>query len=214
MSYFDTSKDFRILMAEKAIVELEKLFNVLKLQKRKEYVRKMKDLYSKVQNLKYSYVAPDGIKALDDFKEIVTSTKKFKEDVRKLDRDAQVIKALYWLEYLESLPELMDRGMISQPYECIKYYRGEIVSIKELDRLWLCGVDCGFKLNIITNSEKFKQGSYAVVAYLPPREFGKYTSEGMFVDLLDGEKGEVSLGEVKNLNLKEVSSIIMDLLKS
>ncbi len=215
----DTPNDFRILLTEKALFELEKLFNAIKLQRRKEYLRKLKALVGDIQNVKYSYLSPKDLLNFDSFKRIVSTAMEIEEEVKKLEKDPITIQSLYWLEYLINLPDLMRRGEISRPFEGIRFFRGEIVSRNKINGLWLCNVDCGFKLNVVTNNDNFKPGEMALIAYLPPRTFGKYLSQGMFVHLSEGEKGEVSIDEVRKViglegsgSLREVDSIIFELI--
>ncbi len=212
--FFDTSKDFRILIAEKAIYELEKLFQAVKLQKRREYLKELKELSSDIQIIKYSYVTPKDIKNHDNFKKIVKKASEMLEVTRGLERDRITIQINYWLEYLARLPEMMDRGVISKIYEAIRFFGGEIVNRREIDNLWLCSVDCSFRMDVITNSKEYKQGKNVVVAYLPPRIFGKHISEGMFTPATVEKKGELSIDEIRKLGpFNEVEAILLDFLK-
>ena len=205
----DTANDYRILLAEKAISNLEKLFNNLKLQKRKEYQKRLKVMLGEIQNIKYSYLSPKNLIEYESFKKLVAEAKEIGGKVRELEKDTHVAQAIYWLEYLTSLPQLILRGKISRPSEAIKFFRGEIVSRNKINGLWLCTVDCGFKLTVITNNENFKPGKTALIALLPPKNFGNYLSEGMFVSFSEGEKGEVE-PEIA----EEVDSMIYELLRS
>ncbi|MBO8183723.1 MAG: RNA-binding protein [Archaeoglobus sp.] len=209
----DTPNDFRILLSEKAISELEKLFNNLKIQKRKEYQRKFRTLAGEMQNVKYSYLSPKDLIEFESFKNIVQNAEKIKREVKDLEKDNFVVQALYWLDYLTSLPKLILKGRISKPSQAIKFYRGEIVSRSKINGLWVCTVDCGFKLNVITNNETFKPGKIALIALLPPRAFRKYLSEGMFVSLSEGERGEVQAEIIPESEVREVDSVILELLK-
>lgn len=83
------------------------------------------------------------------------------------DRDYNTIAANYWLEYMEKLPELMQRGEINKAYEAIRFLAGEINSRSEFDGLWLCIFDYGERLEIVTNKESFKPRKKVVVSYLP-----------------------------------------------
>jgi|Deesub1362B_J571_1020462.scaffolds.fasta_scaffold00875_11 hypothetical protein len=213
MSYFDTSKDFRILIAEQAFSELEKIFNAVKIQRRKDYIRRIRELSSEIQTLKYSYMPLSELEKLESLKKIVESAREIRTDLKKIERDLAVIQASYWLEYLENLPELFKRGELDRAYKAIRYFCGEIVSRTKTDGLWLCTVDCGFRMNIVTNSEKFKPGLFAVIAYLPPRVFGKHISEGMFVQLSEREcRRELSMDEIEVLEAREVEATVFSLI--
>jgi predicted RNA-binding protein with EMAP domain len=109
----------------------------------------------------------------------------------------------------------MKRGEITKAYEAIRFFSGVITNRQSINGLWFCNVDCGFKMNVVTNAEKFKPNDYVVIAYLPPREFKGYVSEGMFVDAKIEKKGELSLDEIRSIadKLGEVESILIELMK-
>jgi hypothetical protein len=211
----DTANDFRILLAERGIKELQKIIPNVKVQRRKELQGDVLRLNSEIQNVKYCYLSPGEIKELDSFKLIVNIAVKLRETLEKAERDFNCLLANYWLEYIEGLPLLMDRGEISRAYEAIRYFSGEILSRTQLNGLWLCVVDCGFRAEVITNSEEFRPKKFAVVSYLPPRRFGNYVSHGMFVDAEIEKRGELSFGEIKSIaeKLGEVESVIVDLIR-
>jgi|Deesub1362B_J571_1020462.scaffolds.fasta_scaffold01374_12 hypothetical protein len=212
--YFDTSKDFRILLAEKGLDELEKLFNSVKIQGRKEYVRKLRVLKSDLQTVKYSYISLKEITELEVLKKIIEVSESILKDLKGVERDFVTISVIYWLEYMTNLPKLLSRGIISQPYQAIRYFCGEIVSRSKIDKLWICTVDCGFKMNVVTNSGRFKQGEFAIIAHLPPRVLEGNVSEGMFLDLsakCKEHKGETEF--IEGVDYGEVNSILVNLLK-
>jgi len=210
----DTASDFRIRLAERAVNELEKALNSVKVQKRKELVSAARNLGSEIQVVKYSYMPPEEIVKLENFRKIVEVSKSIKEVIESAERDFQWKQACYWLDYLISLPDLMWRGEITKAYEAIRYFSGEITSRSEMNGLWLCVVDCGFRMEVVTNSEAFKPGRYAVVSHLPPRQFGKVVSEGMFVDASLDKKGELELEEIRAISasLGEVEAVVLSLI--
>lgn len=210
----DTASDFRIRLAERAVNELEKVLNGVKVQKRKELVSAARNLGSEIQVVKYSYMPPEEIVKLENFRKIVEVSASIKEAIEKAERDFQWKQAYYWLDYLTSLPDLMKRGEIERAYEAIRYFSVEITSRTDMDGLWLCVVDCNFRIEVVTNSEAFKPGRYAVVSYLPPRQFGKVISEGMFVDASLNKKGELELEEIRAIStsLGEVEAVVLSLI--
>ena len=52
------------------------------------------------------------------------------------------------------------------------------------------------------------------MSYLPPRQFGKAVSEGMFVDASLNKKGELGLEEIRSISasLGEVEAVLLSLL--
>ncbi len=196
----DTANDFRIKLAEKGLKELEKLIQNVKVQRRKDLLIKIKEMSSLIQTLKYSYVSPEEIKEFDEFKKLVNEAKSIRKAINSAEKDFNTIQADYWLEYIEGLPKLMDRGEIDSPCLAVRFFIGDIVNRCEIakDKLWLCLLDCGFRLEVVTNSSEFTTGKRAVVVYLPPRKFGDFISRGMFVSLAENEeKGEIDAETIK-----------------
>ncbi len=212
----DTANDIRIKLAEKGIGELEKLIQNVKVQKRKELLNRVRTMSSLLQTVKYSYMPPEELLELDEFKNLVNEARSIRDAISRAERDFNFYQADYWLEYVESLPELISRGEIDSACLAIKFFRGEIASRSEIEKgkLWLCVVDCGFRLEIVTNSPEFTPGKLAVVAYLPPRKFGDVISRGMFVTTLDsGEKGELKPEEIGKVCRGDVEGIVLSLVE-
>jgi predicted RNA-binding protein with EMAP domain len=210
----DTANDFRIKLAEKGLNELERLINAVKVQRRKEIAKEIKSMQSEMQIVKFSYLNSDELLELENFKNIVNKVKEIREILKNAERDFNWKLADYWLKYLIDLPKLMMRGEISKSYEAIRFFSGEIMNRKQIGKLWLCSVDCGFRMDVVTNSDEFKPNTFAVIAYLPPRDFGGYISEGMFVPASLQKKGELELEEIRSIadKLGEVESILIELL--
>ncbi len=212
----DTANDLRIRLAEKGLKELEKLLQNVKVQKRKELVSKVKEMSALLQTLKYSYVDAKTLKEFDEFRKLVSEAKSIRDAIKKAERDFNTISADYWLEYLESLPELMDRGEIDSPCLAIKFFVGKITSRSEIlkGKLWLCLIDCGFRLEVVTNSNEFVVGKKAIVAYLPPKKFGDVISRGMFVSLVDDDlkEGEADIETIEKY-CKNAKAEILSLLQ-
>ncbi len=208
----DTANDFRIRLAERGLGEAERLIHSVKVQRRKEIARKIKGLQSDLQMVKYSYLDPKDITSM--IEPIAKSAEEIREDLKYADRDLNLRIVDYWLEYVVYLPELMKRGIIERAYEAIRYFGGKIVSRKAIDGLWLCTVNCGFRMEVVTNDDSFKPNDSVVVAYLPPKAFGKVISEGMFVPASLEKMGELDLEDIRSIAeaFKEVESIIIELI--
>lgn len=204
-------KDYRILLAEKGIEEIKRLSNSLRIPRRKDFVAKVEEISSKLQVVKYSYMPAEEVAKLEELLQISEIASKLRKEIQQ--SDFQGITADYWLEYMEKLPELMNRGEIKKVYEALRFFSGEVISKRKLERLWLCIVDCGLKLEVVTNSEALTSGK-RVVAYLPPRRFGEIVSRGMFVDAVVDKKGELSIEEIRKVSksLGEVESLLISML--
>lgn len=211
----DTANDFRIKLAEKGVEELEKSLNNVRVQRRKELIKAVSGLKSEVQIVKYSYMPFEELAELESTLKISETAESVLDAVMKAERDFHQLNSKYWLEYLVHLPDLLRRGQIERAYEAIRYFSGEIVSSVQLSySLWLCSFDCGFKMEIVTNSTEFRAGRNAVVSFLPPRQFGEVVSEGMFVSAQLEKRGELDHSEILAIKdrLGEVEAAILSLL--
>ena len=210
----NTPDDVRIKLAEKGIGELESAFQNLRIQRRREYLDRIRGMASMINVIKYSFMPSDSLTELDEFKKLLKEAEFLKESLKFVENGINLKKADYWTDYLLSLPELILRGDEIKTFEAIRYFSGEITSVEPMNGLYLCLVDCGFRLRVVTNSESFTQGRYAVVAYLPPRTFDGTISEGMFVDVSLDKRGELNPEEIKSIGnaLGEVESMIIALI--
>jgi len=212
----DTANDLRIKLAEKAVKELEKLIQNVKIQKRKNVFNRIRTMGSLLQTVKYSYVSPEELKQLEEFKNVVREASSLRELIKSAEKDFNTVQVDYWLEYLEKLPELMERGEIDSPCLAVRFFAGEIVNRSEIEKgkLWFCIVDCGFKLEVVTNCQKFSPGKKAVVVYLPPRKFGNFVSRGTFVTTVDESdlKGELGVEEIKSYCSGDVEAAILNVI--
>lgn len=211
----DTANDFRIRLAEKALDELEKSLNNVRVQRRKDLVRAIAGLKSEVQVVKYSYLPFEELATYESTVKISETAESVLEAVLSAERDFHQLNSRYWLDYLVNLPSLLKRGSIEKAYEAIRYFSGEIVSSVQLsDSLWLCSFDCGFRMDVVTNSKEFSAGKRAVVSYLPPRQFGNVVSEGMFVPAELDRVGELEHSDILSIKdrLGEVEAILLSLL--
>ncbi len=210
----DTANDFRIRLAEKAFKELENSLNNVRLQRRKEMVREISNLRSDLQIIKYSYMPFGDLAEYDSVAKISRTASEFLERVMEAERDFHQLNAKYWLDYLASLPVLFQRGDISRAYEAIKYFSGEIISSVQISQnLWLCSFDCGFKLEVVTNSKDILSMERSTVSFLPPRQFGNIVSEGMFVSAQLDRVGELTHKEILSIkdSLGEVEAVLLNL---
>ncbi len=212
----DTANDFRILMVERGVEELKRIAQNLQIQGRRDFLDALKVMASEIQTIKYCYLPPEEIVQMESFRRIVKIASSLKKRLPE-SKDFSTATADYWLEYFETLPELMNRGEISRAYEAIRFFAGDILSRSDMDGLWLCIFDWGERLEIVTNNEEFRQGKKAVVSYLPPKRFGRIVSRGMFVLADDRikKKGELTLEEIRSIAgyLGEVEAAVISIVK-
>lgn len=75
-------KDYRILLAEKGIEEIQRLSNSLKIPKRKEFLAKIEEIASDLQIVKYSYIPAEEVAKLEELKKISDLASKLRKETQ------------------------------------------------------------------------------------------------------------------------------------
>lgn len=217
---WDTSKDYRILIAIKS---QEIFLNTVQTGSfrgnwnKKAAIDEAKNMNSAFQSLKYSYLEGDKLTNSPDLKELEEHTSKIieflggndwnhkfinastKEDKTKTEEN--IAKIQFFLNSILGLKKRLSYGPINDPIVGIDIRKGEIMSVMKhpnADNLMMCNVNLGKKaLKVITNDQNVKEGNNVGVSLLPPQTFFGEVSEGMFLgidnNILKDVKGE--LGE-------------------
>ncbi|MEM2070074.1 MAG: RNA-binding protein [Archaeoglobaceae archaeon] len=208
----DTANDFRILMAEKGVLELNRLASSLKIPKKQ--LGLLSTLNSEIQAIKYSYLSPQELMELESLRKLVDVSKDIRSTLKIENYTTKL--ASYWLEYLEYLPKLLSRGEIQKAYEAVRYFSCKILSRQKLGSLFLCIVEGDKRLEVVTNSEDLAKRQSIVVSYLPPRKFGEFVSGGMFVDASLKKIGELDFEEIRSIKSKltEVETVLINIVRS
>ena len=211
----DTSKDARILVAEKCVWDLQNLIGNLKNIKKLGII---KDLSAKVMELKYSFgeiedIFPivESIKQMTEklFTDIggknwVKTLKNMKFDKEKIAKIRFCLNILYNLDSRMRLPP--------DPAYAVDIRVGKIESTMKhpnAERLKICNVNVGKVITVITNLEHIREGMKLPVALLPPTKLRGAVSEGMF--LSDKEK-TVKIGELPELSKEELNNVRKEIL--
>ncbi len=218
---WDTSKDYRLKVAEKTIELFIRTVEGANLRGswNKKQVRMIaKDMNPDIQTLFYCYLSPAELVETPQMKKLIESADEIKENLggddyyqkfiaevkgderQKLEFSLANIKFFFNIIY--GLPDRIMLGEIDDPVMGIDIKVGEIVSVSDhpnTDTLKVCNVNLSKKaITVITNDLSVKDNDKVAVSLLPPSEFFGITSEGMFLGAGDGILKDVD-GELGSL---------------
>ncbi|MGZ7135515.1 MAG: tRNA-binding protein [Methanobacterium sp.] len=205
---WDTSKDYRLKVAEKSVDLFLRTLEGANLKGRwnKQYViQNAKDMIPEIQSLYYSYVEPEDLAQMPQINSIKEKAnviiknlggkdwyKHFLELVNKDEKsrlEESISKLRFFLNIILNIDKRLTLGPINDPIVAIDINVGEVVSVgfhPELDKLLVCNVNIKERaITVITNDLDVKESNRVAVAMLPPTSFMGITSEGMFLG--DGE---------------------------
>ncbi|ALM74193.1 tRNA-binding protein [Thermococcus barophilus] len=240
---WDTSKDYRLLTAEKAVELFLKTIEHAKFKGRwdkKKAIKLAKEMIPELQAMRYSYLDPKElidtpqmevlkekaqgiIEALGGeewhHKFLSLADKSEKEKVEEA-----VAKVRFFLNTILNLDKRLALGKINDPVIAVDIKVGEVMSVGKhpnADRLLVCNVNIGDRaITVVTNDLTVKEGNRVAVALLPPANFRGIVSEGMFLGAGDGVLKDVK-GEIGGLPkgipldaLKETRNLVEAFLKS
>lgn len=221
---WDTSKDYRILIAQKS----KELF-VRTVQtgafrghwNKKMAIESANNMDADFQSLLYSYLegeelanSPD-VDKLEEQAEYVIKylggdewnhiflNKAPKEERNKTDEN--IAKVQFFLNTILGLRKRLSFGPINDPIVGIDILVGEIMSVSKhpnADSLVICNVNLKKRaITVVTNNLDVKEGNHVGVALLPPQTFMEIASEGMFLGVngvvlkdVKGDLGEMPTG--------------------
>ncbi len=218
---WDTSKDYRLLVAEKSVELFLKTVEHAKFKgkwNKKGAIQLAKEMIPEIQAMRYSYLDPKELietpqmKALkenalaiiealggDDWhhKFISLADKSEREKVEE-----QVAKVRFFLNTIIGLDKRLALGKINDPVIAVDIKVGEVMSVGKhpnADRLLVTNVNIGDRaITVVTNDLTVKEGNRVAVALLPPANFRGIVSEGMFLGAGEGVLKDVK-GEIGGL---------------
>ncbi len=208
----DTANDPRILLAERCVRDMEKYIGNLRDIKRTGV---MKELGAKILEMKYSYGEVEDLAPyLEDVKGMcvrILDALGGKEWVKKLKdmrlSEMAIAHVKFCLNILYNLgPRLR---LPAEPEFAVDIRIGEIESVMKhpkADKLRVCNVNVGKVITVVTNIQDVKEGEKLPVALLPPAEFFRMVSEGMFLSHQhkSGKPGEMpEMSEEERNNAKK-----------
>ncbi|MDR2967842.1 MAG: tRNA-binding protein [Methanobacteriaceae archaeon] len=221
---WDTTKDYRLLIAEKSIDLFIKTVGGGSFKGRwnkKMAIESADSMNSDFHSLTYSYLDSEN---LANSQEIVNLEKKAnlvieylggddwahqfinqtpKEEKEKVEES--IAKARFFIDTILGLKRRILFGPIVDPIVAIDIYVGEIMSVTkhpQSDTLMICNVNLGKRaIKVVTNDLTVKDGNKVAISMLPPETFRGITSEGMFLGFgegilkdVDGELGSLPKG--------------------
>jgi len=218
---WDTSKDYRLRVAEKAVEQFIRVVEGSNLRGswNKKQVRLIaKNMNPDIQTMYYSYVSPQELaetpqmeKLLNSVDEIIENlggedySRKFLSELNREEReklDLPLSKMKFFFNTIRGLPERLMLGEIDDPVIGVDIKVGELVSVSkhpDTDTLMVCNVNLGKRaITVITNDLTVKDNDKVAVALLPPSVFMGISSEGMFLGAGEGVLKDVE-GEIGSL---------------
>lgn len=215
---WDTSKDYRLLTAEKSIDLFLRTLEGANLKGRwnkKQVKQNAKDMLPEIQLLYYSYVEPADLAQMPQISSIKEKADKIienlggaewykhfldlvaKEEKSKLEES--IAKMRFSLNIILNIDKRLALGPIDDPIVAIDIKVGEVVSVgghPTADSLLVCNVNIKERaITVVTNDLSVKESNRVAIAMLPPTSFMGITSEGMFLGAGEGVLKDVE-GEI------------------
>ncbi|RAP47149.1 MAG: tRNA-binding protein [Methanosphaera sp. rholeuAM74] len=218
---WDTSKDYRLKVAQKSVEEFIKVVEGSNLRGswNKKQVRLLaKNMIPEIQTMYYSYLSPQELakteyvdNLLNSADEIIENlggedyASKFQSELNRQEReklDLPISKMKFFFSTIRGLPDRLMLGEVDDPVIGVDIQVGELVSVSKhprTDNLMVCNVNLGSRaITVITNDLSVKDNDRVGVALLPPSEFMGISSEGMFLGAGEGILKDVE-GELGSL---------------
>ena len=239
---WDTTKDYRILVASKARENYLNLIPTASFRgswNKKQAVDLGKQMNSDFQSLIYSYLEGDelvnspDVAALKEKAEKIIEclggpdwNKKFLSNAPKEDREKtqeNLAKVRFFLDTIIGLKDRLALGPINDPIMGVDIKVGEVMSVTshpKNDKLSICNVNLGKRaITVVTNDLNVKDENKVGVSLLPPQSFSDIVSEGMFLGMggsilkeVDGELGAMPKG-IPMESLNETRNLVENYLK-
>lgn len=239
---WDTSKDYRLLVAEKAVELFLKTIEGAKFKgkwDKKRAVQLAREMIPELQALRYSYLEPSELIETPQMKDLKEKVEgiiealggeewyvKFLELADRHEREKleeSIAKVRFFLNTIMNLDKRLALGKINDPVIGVDIKVGEVMSAGKhpnADKLLVCNVNIGDRaVTVVTNDLSVKEGHRVAVALLPPVNFRGITSEGMFLGVGEGVLKDVN-GDIGGLPkgipldaLKEARNLVEAFLK-
>ncbi|NJE84626.1 tRNA-binding protein [Thermococcus sp. CX2] len=218
---WDTSKDYRLLVAEKSVELFLKTIEGAKFKgkwDKKKAIQLAKEMIPEIQAMRYSYVEPKELIETPQMQALKEKANgiiealggddwhhKFLSLADKSEREKveeAVAKIRFFLNTILNLDKRLALGKINDPVIAVDIKVGEVMSVGKhpnADRLLVTNVNIGERaITVVTNDLTVKEGNRVAVALLPPANFRGIVSEGMFLGAGEGVLKDVK-GEIGGL---------------
>ena len=206
---WDTSKDYRLLLCEKAVELFIKTIEGANFKgnwNKQNALKNAREMIPEIQSLNYSYIEPHDlinspkIVVLEEKTEIIQESlggkdwnRKFLEQVKRDEKEKveeSITKVKFFLNTFKNLKNRFKLGKINDPIIGIDIKTGKIMSVgkhPKTDTLMVCNVNIGDRaITVVTNDLSVKEGNKVAVSLLPPANFMGVSSEGMFIGVDSG----------------------------
>ncbi|GAB6102579.1 tRNA-binding protein [Thermococcus atlanticus] len=218
---WDTSKDYRLLVAEKSVELFLKTVEHAKFKgkwNKKGAIQLAKEMIPELQAMRYSYIEPNELIETPQMKALKEKAlgiiealggeewhHKFISLADKGEREKveeAVAKVRFFLNTILNLDKRLRLGRINDPVIAVDIKVGEVMSVAKhpnANRLLVTNVNLGERaVTVVTNDLSVKEGNRVAVALLPPANFRGIVSEGMFLGAGEGVLKDVK-GEIGGL---------------
>lgn len=218
---WDTSNDYRLLVAEKSIEFFLRTLDGANLKgkwNKKQALNLARNMVPEIQTLYYSYLIPkeimetpqislleeyaggiiDALGGDSWYRDFIELTSR--DEKEKLEESLSKIK--FFLNTILGLRARLSLGEIKDPVMGIDIKKGEILSVSkhpQADQLLVCNVNLQDRaITVVTNDLEVKESDEVAVAFLPPEMFMGIVSDGMFLGAGEGVLKDVKgeLGEL------------------
>jgi len=206
---WDTSKDYRLLLCEKAVELFIKTIEGANFKgnwNKQNALKNAREMIPEIQSLNYSYIEPHDlinspkIVVLEEKTERIQESlggkdwnRKFLEQVKRDEKEKveeSITKVKFFLNTFKNLKNRFKHGKINDPIIGIDIKTGKIMSVgkhPKTDTLMVCNVNIGDRaITVVTNNLNVKEGNKVAVSLLPPANFMGVSSEGMFLGMDSG----------------------------
>ncbi len=234
---WDTSKDYRILVANKSRENYLNLMPTASFRgswNKKMAIESAKLMNGDFQSLLYCYLegkelvnSPNVDNLIKSANEIIGYlggkdwNKTFLNNSSKDDKQKtleNIAKIRFFLDSVLGLKERLALGSIDDPIVGIDIKVGRIMSVSKhphADSLMICNVNLGSRaITVVTNDLEVKEDNVVGVSLLPPQTFIEITSEGMFLGMdgsvlknVEGGIGEMPKG-IPMQSLNETRNLV------
>jgi len=239
---WDTSKDYRLMVAVKAVDLFRRTLESGGFRgqwKKKPALQAATEIERILQGLTYCYMEPEDLASSPEVMEIKGKveeivealggedwSRRFLEEAPREEREKveeNIARVRFFLNTLGNLDRRLMLGKISDPVIGVDIIAGEVMSVGNhpvADKLHVCNVNAGGRsIKVVTNDLDVRENDHVAVALLPPQNFMGVTSEGMFLGVegvlrdVDGEPGEMPRG-IPLEALNETRNLVEEFLKS
>lgn len=206
---WDTSKDYRLLVAEKSIDLFVRTVDGKNFKghwKKRQAIDTALEMGRELQAIAYSYMEPQDLVLSPQIASINEKTgkvieflggenwnKKFLDLATKDEKEKteeSIAKVRFFLNTFGGLKQRISLGPINDPIIGIDIVTGEIMSVgkhPKANSLMICNVNLGDRaITVVTNDLDVKEGNHVAISMLPPSTFMGITSEGMFLGAGEG----------------------------